>query len=401
MFIAQVIYVYHVVTILCGFVSNRVQPCRPSMESHDDFLNSSRSHAQQTSENDACNSSLDMTSFRASCRALNLKPALQLSEGSQFCPTTAFHIRVNNPFGLSHSPGLFFHSVSKMSQTEQPAIKKPPPRAKADWSATQYLKFGNERTRAVHDLVAQLPFSNSNPPKHIVDLGCGPGNSTAVLAACFPTARISGVDSSPDMLARARGTLPGVEFSQGDVRTWSFEPDGDGPVDLLFSNAVFHWLRRADRIPTVLRLLRSLPGGGVLAFQMPDNRDEPSHAAMRDAAAAAGTWREYFAKLDGEKRPDLDAVESPAEWYDALAPESARVDIWHMLYQHVLPEPADIVEWVKGTGLQPFLNALPEGPVREAYLAEYERRLRLPYPRLADGKVMLRYPRLFVVAVRK
>lgn len=271
----------------------------------------------------------------------------------------------------------------------------PPPPPTRDWSAAQYLKFGDERTRAARDLVAQIPLTS---PRRIVDLGCGPGNSTAVLAARFPGAHISGVDSSPGMLARARQAMPGVDFVQGDLRT--YEP-GPGGADLLFSNAALHWLRAGDRIPTAVRLLRAQPPGGVLAFQVPDNHGEPSHRAMREVALLDGPWRGCFGALPAGERPDLDPVEAPGVYYDALVPYCERVDVWHVLYQHVLESPASIVEWVKGTGLMPFLNALPTQEVRDEYVKAYEQRLGELYPRLADGKVMLRYPRLFVVATRK
>lgn len=264
----------------------------------------------------------------------------------------------------------------------------------SDWSATQYLKFGNERTRAVRDLVSQLPLSS---PKRITDLGCGPGNSTAVLAAHFPDAKISGMDSSQDMLSKARQAMPDVEFVQGDLKTFEPEPG----TDILFSNAVFQWLRTEDRIPTIVRLLKTLNPGGVLAFQVPDNYEEPSHRAMRETALLDGPWREHFLALPADKRPDLDPIETPNDFYDALVPHCEKVDIWHVFYQHVLEAPSSIVEWVKGTGLMPFLNVLPTQEVRDEFLRAYEQRIGELYSRLADGKVMLRYPRLFVVATRK
>jgi len=264
----------------------------------------------------------------------------------------------------------------------------------ADWSASQYLKFGSERTRAVQDLVSQLP---STAPRRVVDLGCGPGNSTAVLSSRYPDATVSGVDSSPDMLSTARATLPDVDFQQADLLTYTPEPG----ADLLFSNAVFHWLRREDRIPTMLRLLDTQQPGGVFAFQVPDNCEEPSHRAMRETAGRPGPWRQYFQNLGPKDRPALDPIESPAEFYNAFAPHCQKIDVWHTFYQHIMSGPDGIVEWVKGTGLQPFLNALPGGGVRDAYLKAYEERLGEVYPRLADGKVMLRYPRLFFIAVKK
>lgn len=268
------------------------------------------------------------------------------------------------------------------------------PQATPDWSATQYLKFGGERTRAVRDLVANIPLQL---PRRIVDLGCGPGNSTAVLAARFPEAHISGMDSSPDMLSKARQNMPDADFVQGDLHTYHPELG----VDLLFSNAVFHWLRREQRIPTILRLLQTQEPGGVLAFQVPDNYEEHSHRAMREVALLDGPWTEHFRTLPADRRPDLDPIETPAEWYNALIPFCEKVDVWHVLYQHVMQGPDGIVEWVKGTGLMPFLNALPTQEVKDAYVMAYKKRLSELYQPLTDGKVMLRYPRLFVVATRK
>lgn len=277
-----------------------------------------------------------------------------------------------------------------MSHQQQQGSSKPT----SDWSATQYLKFGNERTRPVRDLVSNIPLKS---PKRIIDLGCGPGNSTAVLASRWPNARISGMDASPDMLEKARASLPGVDFVQGDLHT--FQPEAG--ADLLFSNAVFHWLRREQRIPTILRLLQSQEPGGVLAFQVPDNYEEPSHKAMREVARLDGPWKAYFQALPAEKRPDLDPIETPTQWYNALIPLCEKVDIWHSLYQHVMEGPHSIVEWVKGSGLMPFLNTLPSQEVKDAFLKAYEQRLSEVYPRLADGKVLLRYPRLFIVTTRK
>lgn len=284
----------------------------------------------------------------------------------------------------------------------------------SDWSATQYLRFGNERTRAVDDLVSRVPLPggmlpaapSAAAPLRIIDLGCGPGNSTQVLVRRFPGARVSGVDSSPNMIEKARATLSSegsaaVDFALADLRT--YEPPTDPPVDLLLANAVFQWLRLPDRISTQLRLLSSLRSGGVLAYQVPDNKEEPSHRSMRDVAqglapgTAGGPWVPLLRDLS-----DRDPIETPETLYDALAPHCSSVDIWHGVYYHVLPGGvADIVEWVKGTGLRPFLNALPEGPVRDAYIAAYQTRLADFYKPQFDGSVLIRYPRLFVVAVKK
>ncbi|KAH7357381.1 S-adenosyl-L-methionine-dependent methyltransferase [Pyrenochaeta sp. MPI-SDFR-AT-0127] len=277
-----------------------------------------------------------------------------------------------------------------------------PEQQKKDWSATQYLKFNNERTRPVYDLVSQVQLQVPSSSPRIFDLGCGPGNSSGVLRSAFPDAQITGMDSSPDMLAKARVSQPDVEFVQGDLSTYA--PSG---ADVLFSNAVFHWLRTPSRIQTLVRLFESLSPGGVVGIQVPDNYTEASHSLMRTVASLPSQpWSSSFAStrvgdLSDANRPDLDPIEPPSAYYNALIPHAASVNIWRTNYQHVLKDAGAIVEWVKGTGLQPYLNRIESEEAKAAFLAEYGRRLKRAYPELVDGKLLLGYPRLFVVAVRK
>jgi trans-aconitate 2-methyltransferase len=210
------------------------------------------------------------------------------------------------------------------------------PQEKKDWSANQYLKFGNERTRAVHDLVSQInPLlpSLSYPKPRIYDLGCGPGNSTKVLLDAFPDAKITGMDSSPDMLKKAQSDFSGkeddVDFVTGDLSTFSVSPD----TNLIFSNAVFHWLRSPMRIPTLVRLFQSLKPGAVVAIQVPDNYHEPSHRLMRETAwMTSQPWSEYFANTrityeQNREKPQLDPIEPPSTWYNLLMPYATNVRI--------------------------------------------------------------------------
>ena len=254
-----------------------------------------------------------------------------------------------------------------------------------DWNARQYLKFEDERTRPPRDLLAQVPLES---PRRVIDLGCGPGNSTALLLERYPQARVMGLDSSPDMLRQARERLPNCEFAQADLADWSPQER----TDLLFANAVFQWV---PNHPAVLRrLLAALPAGGVLAVQMPDNTEEPALALMREVATR-GPWAAQLA-LAAAARDDLP---TPAADYDLLGPLCAHLDVWHTVYNHVMAGPEAIVEWFKGSGLRPFLSPLDDD-MRRDFIADYTARIARAYPRRHDGRVLLRFPRLFIVATR-
>jgi trans-aconitate 2-methyltransferase len=253
------------------------------------------------------------------------------------------------------------------------------------WSAEQYVSFEDERTRPVRDLLNAVFVVQ---PRAAIDLGCGPGNSTEVLAQRFPGAVITGLDNSPDMIAAARRRLPALSFEIGAIETWS----GPGPYDVILANAALHWVANHARIlPDLVGRLRA---GGSLAVQMPDNLDEPAHVLMR-ALAADGTWADRLAKASAART----GVESAAWYYERLRPLCRRVDIWRTTYHHPLAGPDSIVEWFKGSGLRPFLAPL-EAPEQQTFLARYRACLADAYPAMPDGTVLLPFPRLFIVANR-
>lgn len=256
-----------------------------------------------------------------------------------------------------------------------------------DWSAKQYVKFEDERTRPARDLLAAVP---TRDPRRVVDLGCGPGNTTELLLQTFPKAEILGLDSSPDMVTNARARLRGITFEVADLTTW--RPDPAAPVDIIYSNAVLQWVAGHETI--MPRLLGLLPEGGSLAIQMPDNLGEPSHVAMRDAARQ-GPWAPRLAAADGARTP----LGSPTWYYGLLTSHARRVDVWRTVYHHPLDGVDGIVEWFKGSGLRPYLAAL-EPAERDAYLDVYRALITPHYPAAADGKVLLAFPRLFIVATR-
>jgi trans-aconitate 2-methyltransferase len=256
--------------------------------------------------------------------------------------------------------------------------------AAMSWSAAQYVKFEEERTRPVRDLVARIPLVQV---ARAVDLGCGPGNSTEVLRERYLDAHIVGIDSSADMIEAARKRIPDIDFEIADLREWRT----GGPLDVILANAVLQWL--PDHEAMLPALIGRLKPGGALAVQTPDNLDEPTHRLMQDVASA-GPWA---AKL---KDAGTRAARHPAEFYfHLLRAHSSRVDIWRTTYYHPLAGARAIVEWVKGTGLRPFIDPL-EANERRAYLERYEAAIAEAYPAEADGTVLLPFPRLFFVATR-
>jgi trans-aconitate 2-methyltransferase len=253
------------------------------------------------------------------------------------------------------------------------------------WDASLYLKYADERTRPARDLLAQVPITDASL---VYDLGCGPGNSTGLLAARFPRAEIVGIDSSAAMLEEARRALPRVSFEQADLATWR----PPRPADLLFSNAAFQWV--PEHLQVLRALVETLPPGGILAMQIPDNLDEPSQVLIREIAAR-GAWAERQTRAESARQ----IIPAPSVYYDLLLPLCRKIDLWHTIYHHVLAGAPAIVEWMNGTGLRPHLARL-DSAEQQAFLAAYGERIAAAYPALADGRVLLPFPRLFLIAVK-
>jgi trans-aconitate 2-methyltransferase len=251
------------------------------------------------------------------------------------------------------------------------------------WNAAQYLKFAGPRLRPAVDLLARVP--DGLDPALAVDLGCGTGSVTQMIAARWPQAEVIGVDDSADMLAREAPPGTRVRWVQADIGRWRVPQ----PAGLVYSNAALHWLPdHATLFPT---LLEQLAPGGVLAVQMPRNFGAPSHTLMHDTVRA-GPWRDQLAPLIVPP-----PVVEPARYIEWLAPHVAQLDVWETEYQQILSGPDPVKEYTKGTWLMRFLQALPADEAA-AFEADYAARVRQAYPPLADGRTVFPFRRLFIVA---
>jgi len=255
------------------------------------------------------------------------------------------------------------------------------------WNSTQYLKFANERTQPSIDLAARVAL---DAPPRIIDLGCGPGNSTAVVARRWPQAAITGLDSSAAMLATARRDHPSWSWRESGIAEWA--ETTTEKFDVIFSNAALHWV--PDHARLIPRLFDAVAPGGALAFQMPHSLADPHQRCMRELPSSA-KWRAHFLAT-----PAAWQVEPAGFYYDVLAPRAARVDLWFTEYLMVFEGVEQIVEWHRGAALHPFLQILPDEALRAEFLRDYLAAITPHYPRQADGRVLLPFRRLFVIAYR-
>lgn len=249
------------------------------------------------------------------------------------------------------------------------------------WDPDRYLTYADERGRPFVEMLARIDASS---PTRVVDLGCGPGNLTRLLAERWPDADVTGIDSSPEMIAKATADVPGIAFRVDDLRAWA---SSDETADVVVSNATLQWL--PDHLDLLPALVARVRPGGWLAFQVPGNFDEPSHTIRKDLADDPA----YAAHTAGVAVPDS---HDPAVYLDVLAGLGCTVDAWETTYLHLLTGEDPVFAWVSGTGARPTLQALP-GELRARFEGEFRERLRAAYPSHPYG-VVLPFRRIFVVA---
>ena len=256
----------------------------------------------------------------------------------------------------------------------------------ADWNSELYLKFKAERTQPSHDLAARIPLRDA---RSILDIGCGPGNSTAAVAARYPGARELGVDSSENMVAAACAAHPEFEFRVCEA------PQGldalGGGFDIVFSNACLQWIpEHRTLLPALMRQLRP---GGVLAVQIPVQQSQPMHRIIAETARRE-KWRMAF-----PAPPRAFHNLQQNEYFDMLGELTQEFTMWEITYYHRMPSHAAMLEWYRATGMRPYLDKLNKAQ-QEEFQRDVSAQLVQAYPAQRSGEIIFRFPRLFFTAVR-
>lgn len=255
----------------------------------------------------------------------------------------------------------------------------------SDWKPNVYLKFEKERTQPSIDLAARV---EPGQMRRIIDIGCGPGNSTAVLRRRWPDVGITGLDRSEAMLEHARQRDPGVRWVRADL---SAELPDLGVFDLVFSNAALQWVPGLEQV--IPRLFGMVAQGGTLAVQVPYARDVPL-MNEKEKLADEPRWRDRFTTVERYSTFPMEY------YYDIVSGLGGLANLWETRYCHIMDSHADMVSWYTGSGLRPYLDRLPEAGERKAFLQEYESRLAEAYPQQKDGAILFPFPRIFFT-VRK
>lgn len=251
-----------------------------------------------------------------------------------------------------------------------------------DWNSNQYSKFENERTQPSVDLLRRINIV----PKSILDIGCGPGNSTNQLLTFFPNSDILGIDSSDNMLNKASKTYPNLNFKKCFVPE---ELETIGNYDLIFSNACLHWI--PDHVKLFPKLMTKLNDGGILAVQMPIVQEAMFYKIL-NKLVATDKWNKLSMIHNFHNL-------SPNQTYDILSTISQKVTMWETTYFHIVPSHNSVIEWYQGSGLRPYLDVL--SPMEEPeFIKELLNMIKLYYPVQSDDSVILKMPRLFFTAVK-
>lgn len=252
-----------------------------------------------------------------------------------------------------------------------------------NWNSKEYLSFKNERTQPAFDLVNRIDIK---APQKIIDIGCGPGNSTAVLKQYFNNAEIIGIDSSEDMIDKAKSEYNDLTFINSDIRDIFINEKES--YDVVFSNACIQWIPEHKAL--IKNMIELLKDNGYLAIQIPYNYDEPIHKIINEVTKSE-KWKNLF---DNHRERYVLEI---SEYYDLLSEVSSNFEMWQTIYFHKMKSYDNILEWYRGTGLRPYLEQL-----NEAQKIDFERdiliKIKQSYPMQKNGEIMFKFPRLFFIA---
>lgn len=254
------------------------------------------------------------------------------------------------------------------------------------WDPDSYLKFQDERTQPSIDLVSRIDLSR---PKQVIDIGCGPGNSTMVLRRRWPHSRIIGLDSSPEMIARAKETYPGETWLMTDAAGWEC-PER---FDVVFSNATLQWI--PDHAFLIRKLWDRVNANGALAVQVPANTDSPLYQAVATVSRRS-EWRETLSGCG-----ELLTYHDPEFYYDLLSTASKRVSVWQTTYFHVMSDHQGLIDWYASTGMRPYLERLADEDQRHSFRGRVLEEIRGRFSLRRDGKILFPFRRLFFIAYRE
>lgn len=254
-----------------------------------------------------------------------------------------------------------------------------------DWSSSQYIKFETQRTQPSLDLISRLDHLH---PTNILDIGCGPGNSTYALYCKFKHAKILGIDDSENMLCKAKSTYPDIEFRKCRV------PDElnqlEESFDLIFSNACIHWIPEQSKL--IHSIFQKMNNQATLAVQIPLIQKAPFYD-MLSKLIKTPKWNGKLSHI----RNFYNLL--PEEYYDLLSQLDCTIAIWETVYYHTVPSLNGILEWYKGSGLRPYLNALDK---EQQLIFEQDilKELGNYYTMQQNGSILLKMPRLFFTATK-
>ena len=255
----------------------------------------------------------------------------------------------------------------------------------SDWNSEQYLKFKKDRTQPSIDLANRLDFKK---PQRIIDIGCGPGNSTAVLKKRYPDAYVLGVDFSPNMIEKAKSEHSDIDFMLFDA-TKDFEKL-DEKFDIVFSNACIQWVPNHKKL--LADMMSILNPDGIMAIQVPMNFEEPIHKILSELITDK--------KWSGRFEPRIFYTLNESKYFDILSEQTKNFEIWKTIYCHRMPSHQSIIEWYKSTGMKPYLDVLNEEEKKE-FTADVLKKVSKEYPVQANGEIIFKFPRFFMLAKKQ